>query len=132
MPVSRSQDHAQHHAATVAGPQRTTGSGRTTPGSFAHVILAGLLLIALPAMGLTQQAGPGQPVAQADYRTGVVTANNGTVLRIDGRDYRLDPGVTVTDEDGSVYAIQDLKRGEQVKFHLRNRKIDQIIWILPR
>ncbi len=113
-------------------PQSPTGGEHSSPGSFAHLLLAALLLIALPAMGLTQQGRPGQPVAQAEYRTGVVTANNGTVLHIDGRAYRLHPSVTVTDEDGSVYAVEDLKRGEQIKFHLRKRRIDQIVWILPR
>lgn len=122
----------QASADSCPGLSRSEGRQRGCPSPQAFAILAVLLLIVTPTAIFAEAGGHGQPIAQAEYRGGVVTANDGTALHIDGRAYHLHPGVTVTDEDGSLYAIQDLKRGEQIKFHLQNRKIDRIIWILPR
>lgn len=128
MPQSRSQA-----STTPCHPGRSSVEGRRAGcrRRAAFLLLTALLLMLSPAAGI-QPAGAQEPLALAEYRSGVVTDNSGTVLYIDDRAYRLDPGVTVTDEEGRVQAIQGLKRGDVIKFHLRNGKVDQIIWILPR
>ena len=121
--------------ASASPPRPIPSSSRnqrwTRPDRLAFALVTGLLLLVTPTVGSPQAGGP-QSLALAEYHNGVVTSNSGTVLQIDGRAYRLHPRVRVTDDEGSIRSIQDLKDGEVIKFHLRDGKIDQIIWILPR
>ncbi len=63
---------------------------------------------------------------------GEVTANNGQDILIDNNRYPVLPSVLVTDDEGRPRDLKEFVRGTQVRFHLRNNKIDQLVMMLPR
>lgn len=68
----------------------------------------------------------------AGYQSGVLTANLGEVLEIDGKRYRMAQDVNVTDDNGNEQDPVIMRAGDELQFHLYKGTIDKIIWIMPR
>jgi hypothetical protein len=63
---------------------------------------------------------------------GQVNANHGQVLVIDNKQYPVSPSVIVTDDEGRTRNLNEVVSGTQVRIHLRNDQIDQLVIMLPR
>jgi hypothetical protein len=70
--------------------------------------------------------------APVPLTSGEVTANRGEALSIDGKEYPLALGVMVSDDYGGQREVKDFVPGADVKYHLKNGKIDAIVLILPK
>lgn len=68
----------------------------------------------------------------ANFLSGQVTANQGNDIQINNKNYPLQQGVTIIDDEGKPRDLKDLPPGAEVKFHLKNGQIDQIVLILPK
>lgn len=68
---------------------------------------------------------------QRSFSFGVLTADPTRDVEIDNRRFALHPDAMVRDNEGRVRSLQDLCQGAVVKFHVRQRKIDLLIWTLP-
>lgn len=79
--------------------------------------------------GWAQTAGPS---SMANFLSGQVTANEGNDIQINNKNYPLQKGVTITDDEGKPRDLKDLVPGAEVKFHLKNGQIDQIVLVLPK
>lgn len=92
------------------------------------VCLAG----ATPALALPAPTGlASDQDSLRSYVHGVLTADPARQLEIDNRRFALHPEAMVMDNEGKVRTVEDLREGALVKFHVRQRKIDVLIWMLP-
>lgn len=68
----------------------------------------------------------------AMLQPGEVTANQGENILIDNKRYSMLPSAIVRDDEGRPRDLKEFVPGMQVRFHLRNDKIDQLVMMLPR
>jgi hypothetical protein len=98
--------------------------------------IIGALACVLPGIVTNGYADPGSGDLRASLvmlQPGEVTANNGGGdLVIDNQRYMVLASVTVMDDEGRPRNINELVPGTQVRFRLRNEKIDQLVMMLPR
>ncbi len=66
------------------------------------------------------------------FQSGVLTANMGKVLEINGKRYQVDEDVAVTDDDGNKQDPAIMRAGDELQFYVKKGKIKRIIWIMPR
>lgn len=66
------------------------------------------------------------------FQSGVLTANLGEVLEIDGKRYRMHRDAKVTDDHGNEQDPGIMRAGDELKFDLEKGWIKQVIWIMPR
>lgn len=71
------------------------------------------------------------PAILKTFQDGIVTAQLGTEIRINNKDYALHSQVAVRDQEDRPKSLKDLARGTEVKFHFKTGKIDEIIIMLP-
>lgn len=121
-----------------SGPQPiATASGRRTRASVIGVVLGSLLALVV-VTGADQVLAPSQGWAQAtatgssaNWPSGMVTGIGTNTIKIDNKNYPLDPKVTVKDQAGNPMTLKELRPGDQVKFHLHKGRIDQLEYQFP-
>jgi hypothetical protein len=91
--------------------------------------------LSVPLPGL--EVGPGKAYGQqgassTTLQSGEVTTNTGTSVTVGGRNYPLDPAVSVQDDEGRRRQINEIVPGMQVKFHVKGEHIDVLIMVLAR
>ena len=98
---------------------------------FAHVLLiVGILLVGnAVSFGLAQTSDSDD---SSTFLSGMVTGIRGNTLEIDNRSYELMPGVVIKNERGNLMEPHDIVENAEVKFHLKQERIDKIVLILPR
>ena len=88
------------------------------------VLLAGVLLggvpLAMVADGWAQAAAAG---ATEELRQGKVTALGEQSIQINGKDYPVDPNITVKHASGDAMTLGQVGRGDLVKFHLKKGRL---------
>jgi hypothetical protein len=98
---------------------------------FAYVLLiVGILLLgnAVPS-GLAQTSDSD---ASSTFLSGMVTGIRGNTLEIDNKRYELMPEVVIKNERGNLMEPHDIVENAEVKFHLKQERIDKMVLILPR
>lgn len=66
------------------------------------------------------------------YQSGQVTGKHGESIQINQRDYALDTAVEVKDDEGRLRELKDVKEGAEIRFHLKNERIDKLVLVLPK
>lgn len=61
----------------------------------------------------------------------VMTTQDGEII-IDNTRYPLMPTAVVADDEGRPRDLKEFVPGTQIRFHVRNVKIDQLVMMLPR
>ena len=118
-------------------------SSRTTVGSVENsripraMCVCGVLIMTLVASMpqssvADENTALSAPTVSSVLLTGVVTSNYGTSIQINGRNYSSHPSLVVTDDEGRPRAIKDAAQGMQVKYHVKNDQIDQLVIVLMR
>ncbi|MGH7259976.1 MAG: hypothetical protein ACREI9_04760 [Nitrospiraceae bacterium] len=98
-----------------------------------RILLVGSLLLGLGMLGSTGD-GWAQPDPTANWSTGKVTATffGKQSIQINGRDYLLDPKVTMRyDTGGAISLEQGLARGDRVRFRLKDGRVRELVVIQP-
>jgi hypothetical protein len=98
---------------------------------FAHV----LLMVGTLSLGNGVSSGVAQTSdfdASSTFLSGLVTGIRGNTLEIDNKSYELMPGVVIKNEQGNLMEPHDIVENVEVKFHLKQERIDKIVLILPR
>jgi hypothetical protein len=91
------------------------------------------LSVPLPGLEVgTGKAYGQQDVSRTTLQSGEVTMNTGTNVVIGGRNYPLDPAVSVQDDEGRRRQINEIVPGMQVRFHVKGERIDLLIMVLAR
>lgn len=99
------------------------------------LVLGGLTIAGVPIGGLHEglaQISGFPPQAVASFTPGQVTAVHGKSVQINGRNYELKTGVVIQDEEGKPMEPAEIVPGAEVKFHLKEGQIDQMVLILPK
>ena len=78
-------------------------------------------------MGMESERG-----APQSFADGVLTADPAREIEIDHVRFALHAEAMVMDNEGRVRRLQDLREGATVKFHVQQRTIDVLIWVLPQ
>lgn len=65
-------------------------------------------------------------------QTGEVNTNQGQELVIDHKRYMVSSSATIMDDEGRLRDLKEIIPGAQVRFRLRNERIDYIVIMLPR
>jgi len=108
-------------------------SMRIPHGTFVLCMLIVGLFAGIPQSSLADdKAALSDPTATSALLTGEVTGNYGTSVQINGLIYPSHPSLVVTDDEGRPRALKDAAAGMQVKYHLKENQIDQLIIILMR
>lgn len=68
-----------------------------------------------------------------NFNTGQVTApKSGTTVEINDRLFTTKRQVVIHDDEGRPRDEKDLRLGSEIKFHMKDGEIDEIIIILPK
>ena len=96
-----------------------------------RILLVISLLLGVGILGSTGD-GWAQPDPTANWPSGKVTAFSEQSIRINGRDYLLDPKVTIRyDTGGAIPLQQGLARGDIVRFRLKDGRVRELVKIQP-
>ena len=95
------------------------------------VLFLGMVLGASLGWADEQPKG-GTLTPDASFDQGIITKNSGNTIQINGTNYKVDPDIVVEDDEGRTRDLRELTPGVPVQFHLQKKKIDQLIWILPK
>jgi hypothetical protein len=113
---------------------------RGTESQTFHVSRRGLLILGV-VLGLSSSALGPQATSRAqqsesapsvDMVSGQVTAKRGQSIEINGREYMLNRNVVIKDEEGRPRELKDFEQGTEVRFHLKQERIDQLVLILAK
>jgi hypothetical protein len=63
---------------------------------------------------------------------GEVTANHGDELVINNARYSVLPSALITDDEGRQRMLKDFMPGTQVRFHVKQGSVDQLVMMLAR
>ena len=97
-----------------------------------RILLVGSLLLGLGMLGSTGDgwAQPTDPTA--NWPSGKVTAFSEQSIQINGRDYLLDPKVTIRhDTGGAIPLEQGLARGDIVRYRLKDGRVRELVKVQP-
>jgi len=93
-----------------------------------QLLALGALLVEGSPIGVVADGWAQAPVSGADqFLSGHIRAVGSKTIRIDSKEYPLDPKVTITDLVKKHRSLKDLKPGTPVWFHLTKGRIDRII-----
>lgn len=93
------------------------------------VIFSGSFPVPGSRIGLAQTSNPNAPV---NFQSGQVTGKSETSVQISGKNYPLKKGVVIKDDEEKLRTDKELVPGTEVRFHLKQDEIDQIVIILPK
>lgn len=114
--------------------KREAGAMSMTAQRGVSVLVAILVMIC----GGAQLAHARDPIPAhiaSGLQAGVVTSVEPRSLFINGKEYRVDPEVEIRDQEDNVFPPEVIKRGLEVKFHLKkggSNTIDFLIVYLPQ
>ncbi len=88
-----------------------------------------MVLPAYPGQSTHQQTGnrPSQVLL-----SGMVTGKSDRGIRINGQRFKLDPEVTISDDEGHPVGWDEFGAGTRVKFRVKRGKVDRLIVLLPK
>lgn len=72
------------------------------------------------------------PFSTAGFQSGVIDEQQGSTIRIDGRSYVLKSGVQVVDHQGKPLEPDQIVPTSEVKFHLKEGRVDKMVVKLPQ
>lgn len=104
-------------------------------GTLALLVGLGAAIGGIPIGGLHEglaQTSGFSSQAVAGFTPGQVTAVQGKTVQINGKNYELKANVVIQDEEGKPMEPGEIVPGAEVKFHLKEGQIDQMVLILPK
>ena len=80
---------------------------------------------------------PGWPQSQFPFSTGgfergMVTEVHQTSIAIDNKTYGLKPEIVIVNDQGQSIEIESVAPNSEVKFHVKEGRIDKMVVSLPR
>lgn len=101
----------------------------------ALLVLGGPTIASVPIGGLHEgwaQTSKLPSFVVASFTPGKVTDIQGKTIQINGKNYELKPDVVIQDHEGISIEPAGLVPGLDVKFHLKEGQIDQMVIMLPK
>lgn len=109
------------------GIMAMSSKGIVALGVFALVQVA----LSVPSVGFAQSEIT-MPFSTVGFQAGVIDEVQGSTIRIDGRTYVLKSGVQVVDHQGRSLEVNQIALTSEVKFHLKEGRIDKMAVKLPQ
>ena len=112
--------------------------GHPTPGNPVGIYLWALVAMLGMTSGNASVAYALDPIPAhfaSGLQAGVITSVESRSLFINGKEYMVDPEVEIRDQQDNVFPPEVVKRGLEVKFHLKkggSNTIDFLIVYLPQ
>ncbi|WP_447600974.1 hypothetical protein [Nitrospira sp. Nam80] len=85
--------------------------------------------VSLPSFGWPQSQ---LPFSTGGFERGMVTEIHQTTIEIDNKTYGLKPEVVIVDDQGQPIEIGSVVTNAEVKFHVKEGRIDKMVVSLPR
>ncbi|WHZ24150.1 MAG: hypothetical protein OJF47_003262 [Nitrospira sp.] len=108
-----------------------------TMRSKAMVVTCGLLtlmqwlpLISFVSFGQTVENT--MPFSTVGFQSGMIDEVQGTTIRIDGRSYVAKSDAQVIDHQGRPLDLDQIVPTSEVKFHLKEGRVDKMVVTLPQ
>ena len=111
----------------------TQSAAQWATQAIAGLALLALLLSGAPAVSVNaQEAAQSVEIPKTGMRSGQLTAKRDNSAEISGRAYVFHPKVAFASEEGSPIEWKDFKKGDRVHYHLKQERIDLLVFVLPQ
>ncbi len=98
-----------------------------------------VLLVVFTLLFMVIPAFPGQSTHQQTgnrssqgFMSGMVTEKSDRGISINGQRFKLDPEVTISDDEGHPVGWDEFGAGTRVKFRVKRGRVDRLIVFLPQ
>ena len=97
-----------------------------------HLSKVALSIVIVVCLGSASWAQMPVGNALTSFLSGQVTAVHDKTLQIDNKNYEIRPDATVKDDEGHPMELSSIVSGAEVKFLLKQGRIEQIVVTLPK
>ena len=92
------------------------------------------MALLMTAVGLPSSGWPQSvfPFSTGGFERGIVTQVHQTSIEIDNKTYGLKPEIVIVNDQGQPIEIEGVMPNSDVKFHVKEGRIDKMVVSLPR